>query len=237
MTFTGLFLLSMITLGAEETLFPKLQAYAMGVTGDFGKIDSTRKMVLNQIAGEVFNQIQTQGKANLTVICTHNSRRSHIGQLWLSVAAVFYGVNQLNAFSGGTEATRFHSNAIDGLKRAGFKIATGGSGVQGRDNPTYTVNIGKNLPAFIAFSKRFDHRDNPKTGFAAILVCSEADEACPVVPGARARFSLPHNDPKHFDGTPAAQKAYDDTVKNIAIEMMYVVAKVKDQLTRSNSAQ
>ncbi|MBW2160612.1 MAG: hypothetical protein JRH14_11750 [Deltaproteobacteria bacterium] len=38
------------------------------------------------------------------------------------------------------------------------------------------------------FSKTYDDPGNPAEGFVAVMTCSEADEACPVVSGAALRF-------------------------------------------------
>src|SRR5262249_24280126 len=52
----------------------------------------------------------------------------------------------------------------------------------------------------LEYSKRYDDPDNPPRGFAALMVCGEADAACPVVKGAALRVSMPYLDPKIYDG-------------------------------------
>jgi len=178
---------------------------------------------------------RTGGYARLTVICTHNSRRSHMGQLWLRAAATYYGVGGVAVFSGGTEATAFNPRAVAALKRAGFKLHRAGGG----ENPRYEASYGKTFPSVIMFSKRFDHSDNPKEGFAAVMVCSDADATCPVAPGAEGRFSVPFEDPKNFDGTPYEQSAYDERCRQIAREMLFAVRHAKqwilEDLEKSNA--
>ena len=73
------------------------------------------------------------------------------------------------------------------------------------------------------FSKKYDHSQNPQNAFAAIMVCSNADEACPFIPGADARFSLPFQDPKQHDNTPQEGRQYDERCRQIAREMLYTM--------------
>ena len=73
------------------------------------------------------------------------------------------------------------------------------------------------------FSKTYDSPPNPKDGFAAIMVCTEADAECPFVPGAEARFAIPFDDPKAFDSTARETAEYDETVRQIGLEMFYAM--------------
>ena len=50
------------------------------------------------------------------------------------------------------------------------------------------------------FSKHYGDPANPQQGFAALMVCGEADAACPFVKGAALRVSMPYLDPKIYDG-------------------------------------
>jgi hypothetical protein len=61
------------------------------------------------------------------------------------------------------------------------------------------------------------------------MVCSDADQACPIVYGAEERISLPFEDPKAYDGTADEIEEYDKTCRLIATEMFYVMSLVKDK--------
>ena len=50
------------------------------------------------------------------------------------------------------------------------------------------------------YSKHYDDPANPQSGFAALMVCGEADAGCPVVKGSAMRVSMPYLDPKIYDG-------------------------------------
>ncbi|EDP96903.1 hypothetical protein U8527_01155 [Kordia algicida OT-1] len=158
----------------------------------------------------------------MIVICTHNSRRSHLGQLWLALAADYYKLPTIETFSGGTEATLFHPNAIAAVKRVGFEVSIEAQA----KNPIYNIQWKANQEPYQAFSKRFEEAPNPTQEFAAIMVCTEADEGCPFVSGTDFRIALPFEDPKAFDGTPQEEEKYDERCRQIGTEMLYVMSKV-----------
>ncbi|MCB0595302.1 MAG: protein-tyrosine-phosphatase [Lewinellaceae bacterium] len=201
----------------KPRLFESLEAYLSTLPVEFGEIPEARKAILDKLVDYVARQRRAGKPAQLTVICTHNSRRSHIGQMWAAAAAAWYGLEEVYSFSGGTEATAFNPNAVAALQRAGFRI----NRVEEGKNPVYEAGYSESLPPLRAFSKRFDAAENPDQGFAAIMVCSEADEACPFVPGADIRLPLPFEDPKRADGTPEEQQAYDEACRLIAREICY----------------
>lgn len=199
-----------------------LTAYTTELAQSVEEVDENRKAILRDIGDFMVGELEEDGKVNMLVICTHNSRRSHIGQVWLQTSALFYGVNGVNAFSGGTEATAFNKNAVDALERAGFGINTGRG-----ENPRYEVIAGSSK--WIHYSKKYTDSQNPSSDFGAIMVCSEADKSCPVVQGADARFSLPFEDPRYSDGTPSQNLSYDKTVKLIGKEMFYLMNYIKNK--------
>jgi arsenate reductase len=58
------------------------------------------------------------------------------------------------------------------------------------------------------------------------MVCDSANEACPVVFGAKQRHSLLFVDPKHSDGSSEQADVYDSTLRIIAAEMGYIARKI-----------
>jgi protein-tyrosine-phosphatase len=210
----------------NPTLNEQLQSYCAALEGEFDHIPDARKQELAGLGNYIFEKRQAGEPVQLTVICTHNSRRSHIGQLWLSAAAVYYGVPGVSAYSGGTEATAFNPRAVAAMRRAGFEIAEGKAG----KNPHYKVTLGAGLEEMTLFSKRYDDAANPRQGFAAIMVCSDADEACPFIPGAEKRMAIRYDDPKISDGTPAETATYDERCRQIGREMLFAMRHAKQQL-------
>ena len=208
-----------------------LQSYCLELNDNFDQIIDERKQILEDIAASMMTSMKEHERVNLMLICTHNSRRSHMAQIWIETAAVYYGVDNIIAYSGGTESTAFNKNAIAALERAGFKINV----VQQHDtNPVYTVSNG--IDTYLAYSKKYNDHLNVSKDFIAIMVCSDADKSCPVVEGADDRFALPFNDPRYYDGTPSQDQKYDETVQLIGLEMFYLAHVLKSKLVASIEA-
>lgn len=203
-------------------IFKELQQNIDQLVNQFDTISSERKQQLEKLSEYIQKKYNDKQVPKLIVICTHNSRRSHLGQMWLAVAVDYYNLPNLETFSGGTEATAFNPNAVAALQRIGFQITTSDSS----ENPIYNVQWKADQDTYKAFSKRFEDSPNPTQEFAAIMVCSEADEGCPFVPGTDFRIALPFDDPKAFDGTALEAQKYDERCAQIGTEMLYVLSKV-----------
>lgn len=182
--------------------------------------DTERREALDDLAAWLRTSLEHGEQVSLVFICTHNSRRSHLAQIWMAAMARYYGLQGVATYSGGTEATAFNPRAVASLRRSGFLIAEPGG-----DNPRYAVYMHGETAPLICFSKKYDHPDNPAHGFAAVMVCSDADENCPVVFGAESRFALPYLDPKASDGQPDEAATYDLRSRQIAAEMKYIARK------------
>jgi arsenate reductase len=185
------------------------------------QIADERKPVLDELTAYVQSKLDGGAPVNLQFICTHNSRRSQLAQVWAKVAAVCHGI-RIKSFSGGTEATAFNERAVASLQRSGFVISAEGEG-----NPVYTVRFAHDCQTLSCFSKRYDHPENQVSAFAAVMVCSDADDNCPFIPNAEKRIPLRYEDPKAFDGTPEEASKYDERSLQIAAEMFYVFSRIK----------
>ena len=214
-----------LTANGQIKLFRKLKKYCDALPAGFNQIPDERKQTLQEIGDWIISRRNEHKNATITVICTQNSRRSHMGQIWIRTAAYYYGVDSVNSFSGGTNASAFNPRAIAALERAGFAISKLIEDIPG--NPKYNASMGPELGYYMMYSKKYNDRINPKEDFGAIMVCSEADQSCPVVEGAVARFSLPYDDPKYYDNTPSEKQKYDERCKQIATEIFYVFDYVK----------
>jgi protein-tyrosine-phosphatase len=199
-----------------------LQQYLQGCLKSFDTISSERKDLLARVAVYIQDKVNNSMPVNLIFICTHNSRRSHISQLWAQAASYYFAIPNVKCYSAGTEATAFNPRAVKAIRKAGFKIdkpdETG--------NPVYTVEISSGHKPLQAFSKVIEDSSNPQTDFAAIMTCSSANEACPVVHGADIRFPVMYEDPKVADDTPLEEQRYNERVKQIGTEMLYLFSKV-----------
>lgn len=202
-------------------MYIKLNAYINQLTSGFEEIPSSRKNNLRKVAEYIQSKLREGGNVRLNFICTHNSRRSHLAQIWATVAAHYYNISNFETFSGGTEATAFNPRAVDALKRAGFRIENPGG-----ENPKYKVSFSEEADPLICFSKTFDSPVNPQGKFAAIMTCSDADENCPFIPGAEFRASITYQDPKESDGTNEETHTYDERCKQISTEMFFMMSLV-----------
>ncbi len=207
---------------AAVALLPAVAASLASLQAGFDAVPPERKQSLEKLALFVRARRSSGETARLLFICTHNSRRSHLGQVWASAAAAYYGVDGVEAYSGGTETSAFNPRAMAALERAGFQLASPGG-----DNPHVMVTYARGRPPLEAFSKKYDDPFNPKEGFAAVMTCSVADKACPIVHGSSLRVVLPYDDPKAADGTPEESAVYDRRSRQIGTEMMYLFSRVK----------
>lgn len=209
-------------------LFVSLRKYCESLPGEFSQIPESRKESLHEIGDFIARKIKAGETAHLTYICTHNSRRSQFGQAWAKAAAAWYGLAdaQVQTWSGGTEATAFNIRAVAALQRAGFAVSDN----KDAQNPRYSVTLSDSYQPLTMFSKVYsDPAVNPARGYCALMVCTSADEACPIVLGAEERVSLPYEDPKNSDGKPGEIKAYDQTCRLIARETFYIFDYVAKQ--------
>lgn len=185
-------------------------------------ISEERKAVLKPLAEYIQAKVNSGDVIRLNFICTHNSRRSHLSQIWAQTLAFYFGIKQVDCYSGGTEATALFPMVAETLRNQGFQIQS----LSETANPVYAVNYAHNEHPIICFSKTYNDEFNPKNGFAAIMTCDSADEACPLVLGAEARFPIKYQDPKVFDGTPEQAEKYAERSLEIAREMCWVFKSI-----------
>ena len=198
--------------------FKKIETLCKELEQEFDLIPRERKEKLQELSAYIARKIEAEQVPKLVVICTHNSRRSHIGQIWLAVGADYFQLAEIQTFSGGTEATAFNSRAVKAFQQVGFEISTAN---ENEDNPIYDIRWMKEMKPYQAFSKRFEDAANPKEQFAGIMVCSQADKDCPAVVGCDFRLSLPYDDPKEFDDTEFEEEKYNERIKQIGREILF----------------
>ncbi len=196
-----------------------LQEYINSLKKEVAEIPDERKGKLREISDYILTKPGNGKPPKLVFICTHNSRRSHLCQIWAATLAEHFGLKDLLTYSGGTEVTAFNTRAVEAIKRAGFTVENPGG-----DNPGYRVYYDEQLEPLVCYSKTFDDEANPEKDFAAVMTCSDADRNCPVVPGTDLRLTIPYEDPKQADGTPQESQIYDERCRQIAAEMYYMLS-------------
>lgn len=202
-------------------MYSKLKEYIQKLESGYDSIPEQRKENLKKLSAYIKTKTENDQVAKLNYICTHNSRRSHLAQIWTAAAAHYYGIDKIETYSGGTEATAFNPRAVAAIERAGFEVENPGG-----NNPRYQVTFSDEAESLICFSKKFDDDVNPGASFAAVMTCSDADENCPFVPGTEFRIAVTYRDPKESDGTDKEKETYDERCFQIAKEMFYMMSKV-----------
>lgn len=202
-------------------LYPKIEKYLSAIS--FDSITADRKQTLHALIDYIQIKVTNQEEVLLNLICTHNSRRSHLSQVWAQAAATYYGIPNVFCYSGGTEATAMFPMAAKTLEKAGFQIQTIAEGT----NPIYAIKYAENAHPIIGFSKTYDDAFNPQSEFAAIMTCSQADGGCPFIAGAEKRIPITFEDPKAFDNTSQQAAKYEERSLQIATEMSYVFSQIK----------
>ncbi|CAM1369487.1 Protein-tyrosine-phosphatase [Tenacibaculum soleae] len=204
-----------------STLFEPIKDFINEL--DMLTITNDRKVVLQPLTDYIQSKIDNNQKIRLNFICTHNSRRSHLSQVWAQSMANYFSIKNVVCYSGGTEATALFPLVAETLKNSGFEINT----LSKNNNPVYSIKYSKNEHPIIGFSKKLDSDFNPKSAFAAIMTCSQADGGCPFIAGAEKRIPITFEDPKAFDNTPLQAEKYLERSIQIATEMQYVFSQIK----------
>ena len=205
----------------KTNVFPEIAAVIN--TFNFESISAERKIILQPLVDYIQSKVSNQQEIRLNLICTHNSRRSHLSQVWAQTAAAYYDIKNVFCYSGGTEATAMFPMVSKTLAKQGFEIKTIAEG----SNPVYIIKYAENEHPVIGFSKTYDDSFNPQDEFVAIMTCSQADGGCPFIAGAEKRIPITFEDPKAFDNTPQQEEKYEDRSLQIATEMFYVFSQIK----------
>lgn len=201
-------------------LFIKLTETIESLSAD--TISSERRKLLQPLIDFIQNQLEQGREIRFNFICTHNSRRSHLSQIWAQTLAHYYHIEGVFTYSGGTESTALFPKVIDTLENSGFAIQK----LTETDNSIYSIKYATNSHPIIGFSKKLDDRFNPESDFAAVMTCSQADGGCPFIAGALKRIPITYEDPKIYDNTAQQADKYQERSLQIATEMKYVFSQI-----------
>lgn len=214
---------------SREKLLPALREYGEFLATTYDMISPSHLDASQQLADWVAKNYAPAKPLHVIIVCTGNSRRSMLAAHLGNLAAAYHGVDAIRFHSGGTAPTAFNRRTIETLKAIGFEItATGEEATRGdlkTPNPKYQVTWGQGFTT-LEYSKRYSDAPNPSAGFAAVMVCSEADSECPSVPGAALRLSMPFLDPKSFDDGKYETAKYAERRDDIGRTFMAVMAMV-----------
>jgi len=199
-----------------------LEQYISALHNDAQNIPDDRKIILAGFADFIRASIDERGSVSLNFICSHNSRRSHLAQVWAQVSAHALGLDQIYCYSGGTDATAIYKSTVEAIAHAGLEV----SEIREGPNPIFSAKYANEVPPILLFSKAYSHSFNPKKDFGAIMTCGEADTNCPYIPDALKRIPVTYVDPKASDGQSHEAEYYQETCYRIAREMFYTMSLV-----------
>ncbi|MEQ6118746.1 protein-tyrosine-phosphatase [Reichenbachiella sp. MALMAid0571] len=203
------------------SLFKKIESII--TTLNIETIPEERKEILKPLIEFVQEKVDSNQEIRLNFICTHNSRRSHLSQVWAQTIAHYFKIKNVFCYSGGTESTALFPMVAETLRNTGFEINT----IAETNNPIYSIKYSGNESPVIGFSKKLDDDFNPKSEFAAIMTCSQADGGCPFIVGAEKRIPITYEDPKLFDNTPQQAEKYNERSLQIATEIFYIFSQIQ----------
>ncbi|SFR83569.1 low molecular weight phosphatase family protein [Maribacter stanieri] len=204
----------------QITLLPKINELIQELKPD--NISAERKKTLQPLIDFIQDKTANNQEIRLNFICTHNSRRSHLSQVWAQTMATYFSIKNVYCYSGGTEATALFPMVAETLKNQGFQIQK----LSDTSNPVYAIKYSENEHPVIGFSKLYEDSFNPASQFAAIMTCSQADGGCPFIAGAEKRVPITFEDPKAYDNTPQQAEKYAERSIQIATELFYIFSQI-----------
>ncbi len=204
----------------QSLTFPEIETLIKNLKPE--TISNERKTKLQPLTDFIQSKVAHRQEIRINFICTHNSRRSHLSQVWAQTLAYYFNIKNVFCYSGGTESTALFPMVAKTLQNSGFKVKAISKG----DNPVYSIKYAENKHPVIGFSKKLDDDFNPKSRFVAIMTCSQADGGCPFIAGAEKRLPITFEDPKAFDGTPQKAEKYNEISMQIVTELFYAFSQI-----------
>ena len=229
---------------SRKRLLPKVRQHADFLTTSLDQIGEPHRLASRELVEWIVAYYRPKEALDVVVVCTGNSRRSILGAAAGNIAAAYYGMPEIRFHSGGTAPTACNSRTVNALKSIGIDIEpTGKEAERGEPktaNPMYRVRWGGGAESggtppmeAMEFSKRYDDPANPQKGFAALMVCSEADASCPFVKGASLRVSMPYLDPKIYDGGSYESAKYAERRDDMMRLMLAVMLQVRQRIAHA----
>jgi len=230
---------------SRERLLPKIRSHVDALTTSFDLIDETHRQAGEKLVDWIVKNFRTGQPLDVITVCTGNSRRSILGATMGNIAGAYYGMPEIRFHSGGTEPTAFNPRTVTALEKIGVEIETTGKEAARKEprtsNPVYRVRWGSpggpDGRSFetTEFSKHYDDASNPQQGFAALMVCGEADAACPFVKGAALRVSMPYLDPKIYDGGVYEAAKYAERRDDMGRLLLSVMMRARQRLVQAKN--
>ncbi len=215
---------------ARQDIFPRLARHLEGLAAPPEQIAEPYRSAGEKLADWIAGRYRPGELLPVVIVCTGNSRRSMLGAMMGNAAAAYHDLPEVRFFSAGTTPSAFNPRTVAALNAVGFAVEPTGDEAPRSSaelpNPRYRVHWGTaEGQGLVEFSKALGDAALPASGFAAVMVCDEADAGCPVVPGAACRISMPLPDPKAADDTPEEGARYAATRDALGRLMLAVLAE------------
>jgi len=225
---------------SRNRLLLKVYSWAKYQTTTFDQIDVPHREAGEKLADWIVKNYKPGEPLHITFVCTGNSRRSVLGATAGNIAAAYYGMPEIRFHSGGTKPSAVNRRAITALKEIGVEVEpTGQEAPRGEPqtaNPIVVIRwgqaggTGELKMESMEFSKAYSDPSNPQDGFAALMVCAEADAGCPVVKGASIRISMPYLDPKIYDDSFYEASKYAERRDDMGRLILSVMMQARNRL-------
>ena len=208
----------------QTDLYPELLAYLNQRAAEFEQIPDERKADLARLADYIRQRQAGDGGARITFICTHNSRRSHLAQVWAQVAAYYYAVPRCPPIPAARRSPRSTRE-----RQRPFNVPVCGSRPT---NPPQPIRAIEWRPVIAGRRSSVT-----RSGLTKLPIPRAASPPCLTAPKPTrpARWSAvaicdcrsAMMTPKAADGTAEEAAVYDQRSRQIGREMLYVMWLLK----------
>ena len=223
---------------SRKCLLPEVEEHLNLLTTGYDMLDETQGAAGRKLVDWIVENYRPGQPLDITCVCTGNSRRSILAATMVNVSAAYYGLPEIRGFSGGTKPSAFNERTVTALRGIGLDVTKLGEEATRGDaataNPKHRIRWGsgpgESSMRMIEFSKKYDDAANPSSGFAALIVCSDAEEDCPLIKGASTRIAMPYLDPKAYDGSAIEAHKYAERRDDIGRLMLSVMMQARLRL-------
>lgn len=196
-----------------------IQKYCERRLAELDWIDETRKQELAKLTAYI--RYKESDPIHLVFIDNDNARGSLFAQVWAKVAARYFGLEHVETYSAGNNATEIAGNFVYTLLSLQFDLFVEGDEVNSRH--FFVFDNRKN--ACICFAKPIDHYSIPLENFGTID--TNPTRMNIILAGSELQVHFPYTDPQTSDGTSEAQQNYRQFSNEIAREMLYLFSRLK----------
>jgi hypothetical protein len=207
-------------------LYPILNEYVRDFPKEFRKIPEERRFRLNEMVYFLEGQYQNNAPWQITFISTNESTVGQMAKAWSKAAAYYFGFKNFEPYSGGIKPGEISVRTIVALEKAGFIVYK--SHINEVD--VYRIKYSFNLEPVIAFPKKINHTKNPGNNFMAVILDGNADLNINNVRGTYDRLFLEYEDPKGYEGSDLENQKFNESCRQVAVEMFYVFSQLKKRL-------